>query len=72
MLLINIKQQDDSTAYLRDLLNVPKRISGSTCRLIASACKIKCFEYENKERRESNSHTERLNLNKNPDMSQQP
>ena len=55
MLLIKIKQQDllhdgksisDSIAYFTrvyDLLNIPKRISVSTYRLIASACKTNCF-----------------------------
>ena len=50
-----IKQQDllrdgknisDSIAYFTrvyDLLNIPKHISVSACRLIASTCKVKCF-----------------------------
>ena len=42
-----------------DLLIIPKRISVNTYRLTASACKIKCFEYENKESWESNNHTKR-------------
>ena len=62
-----------------DFLNIPKRISVNTYRLIASTCKIKCFEYENKESRESNNHTKRLNWSsfkeapyRNLDVSQQP
>ena len=31
-----------------DNLNFPKRMSISTYGLIASACKLRCFEYENK------------------------
>ena len=40
--------------------------------LLQVRAKLSAFEYESKERRQSNSHTERLNLNRNPDMSQQP
>ena len=56
MLLIKIKRQDllhdgktfliqllNLRGYIYDLLNIPKCISVSTYRLIASACKIKCF-----------------------------
>ena len=43
------------------MLNIPKRISVSAYSLIASACKLSAFEYENKESRESNNHTKRLN-----------
>ena len=93
MLSIKIKQQDllhdgknisDSIAYfyesyIYDLLNIPKRISVNTYRLITSACKLSAFEYGNKESRESNNHTKRSNwssfketLHRNLDMSQQP
>ena len=61
------------------LLDIPKGISVSAYRLIASACKIKRFEYENKESRDSNNHTKKLNCSsfketpyRYPDMSQQP
>ena len=47
--------------------------------LLQARVKLIAFEYENKESRESNSHTKRLNLSafketpyRNLDMSQQP
>ena len=65
--------------YIYDLLNIPKLISVNTYRLIASACKLSAFEYENKESRESNNHTKTSNwssfketLYRNVDMSQRP
>ena len=91
MLLMKVKRQDllcdgknisDSIAYFTmeyDLLNIANRISVNTYRLIASACKIKRFEYENKKCRESSNNTRRPNWSsfkeapyRNPDMSQQP
>ena len=62
-----------------DLLNIPKRNSVNTYRLIASCAKLSAFEYENKEIWESNNHAQRLNWSsfkeapyRNHDMSQQP
>ena len=43
------------------MFNIPKCISVSTYRVIASTRKISAFEYENKASRESNNHTKRLN-----------
>ena len=91
MLLIKVKRKDllrdgknisDSIAYLQeyvyDLLNIPKRISALIGQLQARA-KLSVFDYENKERRESNNHTKGLNwpsfreaLYRHPNMSQQP
>ena len=59
------------------MFNIPKRILVSTYMLTASA--LIAFEYENKESRESNNHTKRLNWSsfkevpyRNLGMSQQP
>ena len=86
MLLIKINQQDllrdgkniSDYESIYDLLTIPKRLSVSTYRLQALA-KLSAFEYENKQSRESNNHTERQNWlsfeetpYRNPDMSQQP
>ena len=61
------------------MFDIPKRILVSTYMLIASARKLIAFEYENKESRESNNHTKRLNWSSfkeapfwNLDTSQQP
>ena len=54
-----------------DLLNIPKRVLVSTYRLVASKCKIKCFEYENKESRESSNHTKRFDWSSFKDASLQ-
>ena len=54
-----------------DLLNIPNHILVSTYRLVASKCKIKCFEYENRESRESSNHTKRLNWSSFKDASLQ-
>ena len=43
------------------MISIPKRILVSTYMLIASTWKLIAFEYENKESRESNNHTKRLN-----------
>ena len=60
------------------MFNIPKCISVSTYRL-DSRVKLIAFEYDNKESKESNDHTKRLNWStfkeepyRNLDVSQQP
>ena len=43
------------------MFNIPKRISVSTYRLIASACKVNCFWIWKQRKWESNNPTTRLN-----------
>ena len=66
MLFVKIKQQDDnkiifdSIAYFMRVYVIYIIFPKASQFDLQACAKIKCFEYENKESRESSNHTERL------------